>query len=291
VKRPVRAGVLALGLVGLLVIVALAARGEHSGGRPGASDRVVPASLQDALFTLIAIVYVVIIVGVVFALFRNRHDWHERKSHWMRNFVIVLAFFSILTFAGYRAMATGGLRERAQEAQRRQQEQGGTRERSGGLRIKPVRTRSAEFSWWVAGALGGLVLGYVVLLIVRRRPLSPRTGGLPVEEELAAVVAATIDDLRRERDARRAVIAAYANMERVLASHGLGRRPAEVPLEYLSRILRALRVRESAVQSLTRLFEYAKFSPHEIDAGMKEEAIAALLAVREDLQIEERAAA
>lgn len=290
-KRPVRAGALALGIVGLLVIVALAARSERSGGQPGTSDRVVPASLEDALLTLIAIVYVVIIVGVVLALFRNRHDWHERKSNWIRNFVIVLAFFSILTVAGYWAMSTGGLRERAQEVQRRQQQQGATREPNGGLQLKPVRTRRAEFSWWVAGALGGLVLGYAVLLVVRRRPLPPLTRGLPVEEELAAVVAVTIDDLRREGDTRRAVIAAYANMERVLASHGLGRRPAETPLEYLARILRALRVRESAVQALTALFEYAKFSPHEIAAGMKEEAIAALVAVREDLQLEERAAA
>jgi hypothetical protein len=80
-------------------------------------------------------------------------------------------------------------------------------------------------------------------------------------------------------------------MEHVLATHGLERLPADAPLEYLARVLRTLHVRESAVQSLTRLFEYAKFSTHDIDAEMKEEAIAALIAVREDLQAEEKAAA
>jgi hypothetical protein len=80
-------------------------------------------------------------------------------------------------------------------------------------------------------------------------------------------------------------------MERMLGAHGHARRRAEAPFEYLARILRELNVRESSVRSLTRLFEYAKFSRHEIDAGMKEEAITALLAVRDDLRSEERAAA
>jgi Domain of unknown function (DUF4129) len=77
----------------------------------------------------------------------------------------------------------------------------------------------------------------------------------------------------------------------VLAAHGLARRPAEAPLEYLARVLRGLDVRESAVQSLTRLFEYAKFSGHDIDAAMKEEAITALIKVRNDLQAEKTRAA
>ncbi|TML84827.1 MAG: hypothetical protein E6G09_06530 [Actinobacteria bacterium] len=36
--------------------------------------------------------------------------------------------------------------------------------------------------------------------------------------------------------------------------------------------------------SVTELFEYAKFSPHEIDPAMKEHAIESLVAVRDDLQ-------
>jgi hypothetical protein len=79
-------------------------------------------------------------------------------------------------------------------------------------------------------------------------------------------------------------VAAYAGMERVLASHGLARHRAETPFEYLARVLRDLRVREDAVRSLTQLFEYAKFSAREIDDDMKEDAIGALSAVRDDLR-------
>jgi len=77
----------------------------------------------------------------------------------------------------------------------------------------------------------------------------------------------------------------------VLASHGLPRKREEVPYEYLARVLTALQVRESAVRTLTELFEYAKFSPHEIDPAMKEHAIESLVAVREDLQVTRELAA
>jgi hypothetical protein len=131
-----------------------------------------------------------------------------------------------------------------------------------------------------------------VLVIVSRRRTLPVSGDdESVQEGLARAVETTIDDLRREPDPRRAVIAAYAHMEGELASRGFARRSAEAPFEYLARILRELNVRDSAVRSLTRLFEYAKFSPHEIGEELREEAISALLAVREDLLGEERAAA
>ena len=45
-----------------------------------------------------------------------------------------------------------------------------------------------------------------------------------------------------------------------------------------------LTARGDAVQSLTRLFEEARFSRHEIDAAMKRDAIGALRAIRDDLQ-------
>jgi hypothetical protein len=93
------------------------------------------------------------------------------------------------------------------------------------------------------------------------------------------------DDLRSERDPRRAVIAAYARMERTLASAGFPRSVAEAPLEYLGRILRdLLHTSADAVSKLTALFERAKFSHHEIHAGMKDEAIDALVSVRDELR-------
>ena len=82
------------------------------------------------------------------------------------------------------------------------------------------------------------------------------------------------------------MIAAYARMEQTLDRYGFARLRAEAPLEYLGRVLRELKVRSGAVLALTELFERAKFSRHEIDSEMKEEAIGALIAVRDDLRAE-----
>ena len=95
----------------------------------------------------------------------------------------------------------------------------------------------------------------------------------------------SLDDLRAERDSRRAVIATYARMEHTLAGAGLPRFAAETPLEYLGRVLRELlHTSADAVARLTTLFERAKFSPHEIDGAMKNDAILALVAVRDELR-------
>jgi hypothetical protein len=101
--------------------------------------------------------------------------------------------------------------------------------------------------------------------------------------DLAAAVNESLDDLRAEQDPRRAVIAAYARLERVLAAHQLPRRPAEAPLEYLARMLADLSVSEDAARRLTDLFERAKFSQHAVGSEMKEEAIVALETVRDHL--------
>jgi hypothetical protein len=112
---------------------------------------------------------------------------------------------------------------------------------------------------------------------------------LPTEAELAAQLSAvlddSLDDLRAERDPRKAVIATYARMETTLAGAGLPRAVAETPLEYLGRVLRELlHTSAEAVARLTTLFERAKFSTHEIDGGMKNEAILALVEMRDELR-------
>jgi Domain of unknown function (DUF4129) len=288
VNRAAKAGSLALGLIGLLIVVALAARGGHPSGNGHVVSRAVPATLQDSLVTLLAIAYVIAIAAVL-VLFFKRRPWHvPHESRWLRNYLTLLAFMLLATLFGYWAIRHGHFRH-GDDKPSPVNEQARPGARS--TQLPPGATRPAHFQWPLALGLAGLVLvGGVLVYIRERRPPAPLRAER-LEAELAHAVETTIDDLQRERDPRRAVIAAYANMERVLAAHGLARRPAEAPLEYLARVLRTLRVRESAVQSLTRLFEYAKFSEHDIDEAMKDEAIAALMAVRDDLQVEERTAA
>ena len=81
------------------------------------------------------------------------------------------------------------------------------------------------------------------------------------------------------------MIATYARMETTLAGAGLPRAAAETPLEYLGRVLRELlHTSADAVARLTSLFERAKFTPHAIDSGMKNDAIDALVTMRDELR-------
>jgi Domain of unknown function (DUF4129) len=290
-NRAAKAGALSFALVGLLLVVALASRGGPPTTDGRVSPQAVPATLQDSLVTLLAISYVLAIAAIVIMFFRRR-PWHEpQDSRWLRNFLSVMALMLLASLFGYWAIRHGHFgreNERAQQGQGQGQTPG-TPQRSP---AQPLRTRPAEFQWPLALGIAGLiVLGGVLLVVVRRRSPIDASEDESVHEDLARAVQTTIDDLRREPDPRRAVIAAYAHMEGALASRGLARRTAETPFEYLTRILGELNVRDSAVRSLTRLFEYAKFSPHEIGEDMREEAISALMAVREDLLGEERVAA
>lgn len=139
---------------------------------------------------------------------------------------------------------------------------------------------------WAAAVLVVLTLAVAAFVAWRRYRVHRTAAGRrrALASELAAVVSDTLDDLRLDADPRRAVIQAYARMERVLAVHGLGRRAAEAPREYLVRALReAGRLSPAALERLTALFEEARFSTHEISPAMRADAVDALVEVRREL--------
>jgi hypothetical protein len=126
----------------------------------------------------------------------------------------------------------------------------------------------AAAAWWLAAR-------------ARRKALGPDPA-TPVEA-LADVLAATLDDLRAESDPRRAVIAAYARMERSFAAVGLPRGAAEAPEEYVSRVLDGLPISQRAVDRLTALFTWARFSRHDVRMETKAEAIRTLEEIQQEL--------
>jgi hypothetical protein len=163
----------------------------------------------------------------------------------------------------------------------------------------------------VAGvALAAMVAIAVAQLVAERRRRGPPRSPA---ERLVGLLDDTLDDLEREPDPRRAVIAAWARMERGLAAAGLPRRPSEAPFEYAARVLEAALVPTdrgtppgfpgplptdrgtpsgpTSVHRLTGLFERAKFSRHRIGEEDREEAVAALRAVRRELAEAAEAAA
>ncbi len=280
-SRPVRAALVALVLIGLLALVAVGSRASHPLGHVRVHQRFVPQRVSNDLFTLFAITLGIGAVLFIVGLYSIRDTWREREVHWIRSFFSSLAvlLFALLFFAAVHAHFQ---HHRTRPPARNR----GATGQSNSHLPKIVNPKTgAHFDWEFAAALAGLAVLAAAYLVIRQRREEPEPEPtFELEHELSEVVRETIDDLRREADPRRAVIAAYARMEGVLGRHGYGRRPAEAPYEYLQRVLVELHVAPGAVRELTDLFELAKFSPHRIGEDMRDRALTAFVSVRDDLK-------
>jgi hypothetical protein len=118
----------------------------------------------------------------------------------------------------------------------------------------------------------------------RARPRA-RHNRRPAGCALEKVVEDAIDDVLSEEDPRRAVIAAWARMEMVLAASGLPRHAAEAPFEYAARAFAELGLPAAGLEGFAWLFEWARFSLNEVTASMREEAVTRLVALREGIRI------
>ena len=112
----------------------------------------------------------------------------------------------------------------------------------------------AEFAWIPLLIVLGLIGAAVAALTIasRRRRHALGEDDAAVAEQLADVLDETLDDLRAEPDPRRAVIAAYARLERSFAVAGLPRRAQETAVEYVPRALDGLEVDPEAVRDAHR---------------------------------------
>jgi hypothetical protein len=113
--------------------------------------------------------------------------------------------------------------------------------------------------------------------------MDPDEDAARAQDRLREIVDRSLEELRADPNARRAIIGAYHMMERALERAGLPRAPSEAPREYLARALAELQVGPAAPRRLTALFERARFGAGELDLGLRDDAIDALLALREEL--------
>jgi hypothetical protein len=281
-STPGRALLLGIAVLALLGLVAAASRAHRTpGGHPGGHRP--PAAVGDYLFTIFAVVFVAGACAIVYLFFSRRNLLAQRhQSQW--GVIRSLAF--LMVFAAFAAiiMRVHGLKDVFHPR--------GATAPSGAAPV-PTTTaapvgaeRAPKLEWLpVILAAGGAL---VVLAVLGVRSLARERRGLDAEflldQEFEELVDDTLADLLAETDPRRAIIAAYARVERLFASYGLPRDPAEAPLEYLDRVLPELRASGSALRRLTALFEWAKFSGHDVDRPMRDEAIAALVEVRDELR-------
>lgn len=266
-------------LLGLLAAVGLASRA-HSPGGSGHGRGLDSDILLEYALLLIAATAIVVVPVAIYAFVAGRREEAvslPSRRNWMLAVFLTMSALAVVSIA---LLASGYFKHHNPRAR--------------GTTVNPLLSLvnqgkrapgAVRFDWApviVVSTLTAAGLAALVIAFVRRREPT-RTRRRPAET-LALALDESLDDLRSERDPRRAVIAAYARMERALARSGLAREPFEAPREYLHRVLPGVGAGAASIERLTELFERAKFSVHTIDAAMKEEAIVAFESLRDDLR-------
>jgi hypothetical protein len=283
-RRPVRSSRVArvggpvLLVLALVAIVSVAARGSTSSGSGTSSP---PGdTLLDSIFSLLLLLAVAWVAISLFSVVRWRE--HEFSAPKRRNDIRAIA--TLLAFGFALALY---VRERGWHLAFSPQQT--PLDRSEGSAAPPGFEAGHpgyqfQFAWLPVVAALVLAALAVAALVLANRRANPSSANAELAAELALTLDLSLDDLRAETDPRRAVIAAYARLERVLAAHGEPRQDADTPDEHLARVLGHLDVDRRAVRRLVDLFVQAKFSQHDVDAPMKDEAIGALEQVRDELR-------
>ena len=266
-RRAPLAATAAVALLGLVAVGALRGPLGSGRGRPH-----YPADLVDSLLLLLFLAMLAGAVLAVVTLWPDRHLLRQRRRRG-GSFSLILPMAAVLALWLLRDVLglSGG----------RDDPPASTLATPSTVEVPTPPDQPGVVPLVVAGLALAAMVGIAVAQLVaeRRRRRPPPTPA----ERLVELLDDTLDDLEREPDPRRAVIAAWARMEHGLAAAGLPRHPAEAPFEYATRVLEAALARPSSVHRLTGLFERAKFSQHPVGQADREEAIAALRTVRREL--------
>jgi hypothetical protein len=203
-----------------------------------------------------------------------------RIPAWLRALTQILSLLGFMAFAYLlsRSGALSGLLSLGA---------GGVPGDVGGLTGEGTVLAPPVFIWTfgilaVAAGLGTLALALWVAMGDRRAASRAEDDDADAEPAgpLRAAVDDSLEDLRAEPDARRAIIRCYARFERVAEGSGVARPPWATPLEFMREALGRLPVPGTAVPTLTGLFELARFSQHALGAGERDRALHALDEIR-----------
>jgi Domain of unknown function (DUF4129) len=281
--RAGRVALPALVVLALVAIVAVAATGSTPSG--GGETRPPSETLLDTVFSLGVVAVILGGILLVYGLMQRTAIAREVASGRYPRHTGLLVVCFLAVFGSFTYWRLDSWNPSPPEEESDPAFPGRTPEPTTPA-TDPDAVYEPSISWIPIAVVVGLMLAAIAAYFVaERRSHRGRGGDEDLAEQLAVVLDDTLDDLRAEADPRRAIIAAYARLERVLAANGVPRLAADTPAEYLGRVLHDLALDPAAVERLTALFTQAKFSQHDVDATMKEEAIDALERVRDELRL------
>ncbi len=253
--------------------------------RSGPERIVLPAAppvLRYVVATLGAIVVLTLIVLRFTVLGAERQDVPRSATRWRYLALLLVVGALWATFVAFRQEPVTGDEPgaRATPSPTASAEGAGPEEE----RVQTEMSESFGYAVTAIFCLGAVGAGIVLFVLLRREQAGPEGRG--PREQLADEVQAGVDDLMAIADPRAAVIACYSRMEAVVAMSGVTHRMSDTPFELLGRLLQEHDVLEASASRLTELFEEAKFSINPIDEPMRQEALDALLDVRDQLRSE-----
>jgi hypothetical protein len=273
----------AAGATGLVVLVlALAAFGLATGRRAAVSFDPVPSTLGEALPLLLVSCAWVLAATLVLARASRTGDHRPAFRRAMKLNLALLLLAALLVMAAWSSPIVQS------------------------PRAAPRLIQSDRWNGWidmgwittvlVALALIGLVLLAATAWSVRGRFFANR--GLVVRErrfgggrrdsarseDALDVIVRARRALQSDEDARRAIVAAYAAMERAVAAHGVQRGLSQTPAEFLAEAFAAGLLHDRAAAGRLRwLFELARFSHQPLPSDARADVDASLGALQAEL--------
>ena len=261
----------------LLPIVGLASRPENADGARLLGDDPITVAF-DVLTYLLLIAAGLGLVLFIWVMWPRPGEEPPPLPRRRRHLATTLALCAAVVIAIWlRARSFGKLPNLAQ---------GTTGSAAGRLptAVPPI-PRGAPGPDWIAIAIVlGLILAAAFVAWRALMKSGPGRNRSPLRS-LQALLDDAIEDVLTEADPRRAVIAAWAGLERVLASHMLPRRAAEAPFEFVARAEAELGIDGTSIRRLAALYEWARFSLNEVTPAMRDEALGGLLQVRDGLRV------
>jgi hypothetical protein len=277
---------LVLAVAGLLAVAALASHGRPLSNSRGSGPT---SHFFDYVFTTVALFVIAIAIVFLWSLLNSKPATPGRQRPKFDLWQYLFTIAAMLLLGWFLVHSHFHPPFKAKNQRPHQTKTG--RPGALGKQQPSASTRGARLRWDEVAIVAALLAAAGVAAFASRSSKPMKEWRLRPHEEVALALDESLDDLRSEPDLRRAIIAAYARMERTLAGAGIPRRASETPFEYLARALQALDASAAAVARLTDLFEWAKFSQHEPVPSMRDDAIDALVALRDELREPVEAAA
>ena len=267
----------ALLVAALLAVVALGSRGGGAALQPDVGGEPAQVALDTLLYLFLVAGALMLVIGAWVLWPHPDLDLPPvERRRWPVALAVLLSLSVVAAVwwrAGWGPFAGLPLAQRPGAA-------------AGGASAQLHSPAAARGPDWVALGLTALaVLALAVFLLFQALPRRPAPQLRPVvARQQGQLLELAVEEVAGARAPRRAVIAAWAAVESVLTRHGLARRPAEAPYEYSARAFAELGLPAAGLAEFAGLFEWARFSPHEVTAEMREDALARLSALREGLR-------